>query len=56
MTRKYIDIAVGGIVAVLVLVSLLFTISVPHATAGPTFPVCDINPLEHQECVQPIQP
>jgi hypothetical protein len=54
MTRKYIDIAVGGIVAVLVLVSLLFTLRVPHASAGPSVPVCDVNPLAHQEeCGQP---
>jgi hypothetical protein len=54
VTRKYVDFAVGGIIAVLVILSFMFSVSVRHTPTRPDIPVCEADPLAHlQECLQP---
>jgi hypothetical protein len=54
VTRKYIEIVIGGIVALLVLSSVMFGISVLNTVTSRNVPLCEAEPLAHPPgCFQP---
>jgi hypothetical protein len=54
VTRKYIEMVIGVLVALLVLISVMFSISRLNTLTSRNVPACDAEPLAHvPQCFQP---